>query len=86
MLLVNIYTLISIFQFCQICDRTCTLVSIFHYTEYAGLNIAVILYIASQFSHQIAIVNAGPSLALESMGAKRSFRCHLFNIAPIYKQ
>ena len=56
-----------------------------HYTDYAGLRISVISRIASLFSRQIANVNAGPVLALESMGAKWSFRCIFFNIAPIYK-
>ena len=44
------------------------------YTEDAGLEIAVILCIASPFLRQIAIGNAGPSLTLESMGAKQHFR------------
>ena len=35
---------------------------------------------------EIAIGNAGPVLALESMGAKRYFRCHFLNIGPSYKQ
>ena len=39
-------------------------------TDYAGLEISVISHIASLFSRQIANVNAGPILALESMGAK----------------
>ena len=56
------------------------------YTEYAGLEISVISRIAPPFWRQIAIGNAGPSLALESMGAKRYFRCHSLNIALIYKQ
>ena len=56
------------------------------YTEYAGLKISVNSHIASPFSRQIANGNAGPSSALESMGAKRSFRCHLLNIGPSYKQ
>ena len=46
---------------------------LFFYTEYAGLDIAVILCIASLFSRQIAIGNAGPNLALKSMGAKPTF-------------
>ena len=45
------------------------------YTEYAGLEIPVFLCIASSFSRQIANGNAGPSSALESMGAKRPFGC-----------
>ena len=56
------------------------------YTEYAGLDIAVILCIASLFSRQIAIGNAGPTSTLESMGAKQHFRCNFFNIALMYKQ
>ena len=56
------------------------------YTDYAGPEIPINSRIASPFSQQIAIGNAGPSSALEPMGAKRSFRCHLLNIAPIYKQ
>ena len=46
------------------------------YTDYAGLEISVNSRIASPFSRQIAIGNAGPATALESMGAKRYFRCH----------
>ena len=56
------------------------------YTDHAGLEISVNSGIAWPFSWQIAIGNAGPSSALEPLGAKRSFRCHLLNIAPIYKQ
>ena len=56
------------------------------YSDFAGLEISVNSSIASLFSRQIANVNAGPVLALESIGAKRYFRCHLLNIAPIYKQ
>ena len=46
-------------------------------TEYAGLEIPVFLCITSSFSRQIANHNAGPSSALESMGAIRPF-CHIF--------
>ena len=64
--------------------------AIFHrrnaYTDHAGLEISVNLPIASPFSRQIAIGNAGPILALESMGAKPTFRCHILNIALKYKQ
>ena len=56
------------------------------YTDYAGLEISVNSRIASLFSRQIANVNAGPVLALESRGAKRYFRCHSLNIALKYKQ
>ena len=49
--------------------------------EYAGLEIPVNLCTASSFSRQIAISNAGPAPTLESMGGKRSFRCHLLNIS-----
>ena len=56
------------------------------YTDYAGLEIAVKLCIASPYSRQIAIGNAGPTSALDSMGAKGQFRCNLLNIALIYKQ
>ena len=56
------------------------------YTDHAGLEISVISRIASLFSRQIANVNAGPILALESMGAKRTFRCHVLNIGLMYKQ
>ena len=45
----------------------------------------MISHIASLFSRQIANVNAGPVLALESMGAKKYFRCHSLNIALKYK-
>ena len=55
-----------------------------YYTEYAGLEISVIARIASPFSRQIANVNGGPILALESMGAKQYFRCFSFNIALKY--
>ena len=54
--------------------------------DHAGLDIAVILGIVSPFSRRIAIGNAGPTSALESMGAKRQFRCNFLNIALIYKQ
>ena len=56
------------------------------YTDHAGLEIPVDLSIASPFSRQIAIGNAGPSLALESMGPKPTFRWHFLNIGPSYKQ
>ena len=42
--------------------------------------------IAPPFSRQIANVNAGPVLALESMGVKQYFRCHYFDMALKYKQ
>ena len=61
--------------------RVCAL-----YTDHAGPEIPVHLIIAWPFSRQIANGNAGPSLALDSMGPKLSVRCHLLNIAPIYKQ
>ena len=54
--------------------------------EYAGLKIAVNLYIASVFSRQMMNRNAGPVSVLDCMGGKRSFRCHLLNIAQLYKQ
>ena len=56
------------------------------YTDHAGPEIPVDMHIASPFLWQIAIGNAGPSSALEPMGAKLTFRCHLLNIASIYKQ
>ena len=56
------------------------------YTDHAGLEICVYLHIASPFSRQIAIDNAGPTSALESMGAEPTFRCHFLNIGPSYKQ
>ena len=40
----------------------------------------------SLFSQQITIGNAGPILALESVGAKQTFRCHSVNIGLMYKQ
>ena len=52
----------------------------------AGLEMSVHLRITSPFSRQIAIGNAGPILALESMGAKPTFRCHFLNIGPSYMQ
>ena len=54
------------------------------YTEYAGLKISVNSRIAWPFSRQIAIGNAGPTSALESMGAKQSFRCCSLNIGLMY--
>ena len=56
------------------------------YTEYGGLEIPDFLCIALSFSWQIANVNAGPTSALESMGAKRPFRSHSLNIAVINLQ
>ena len=44
------------------------------YMEYAGPEISVNLCIASLFSRQISIGNAGPTSTLESVGAKRHFR------------
>ena len=55
------------------------------YTEYAGPDISMNSRIASLFSRQIANVSAGPVLALESMGAKRYFRCCSVNIGLMYK-
>ena len=43
-------------------------------TDYAGLEIAVKLCIASPYSRQIAICNAGSTSALDSMGAKGQFQ------------
>ena len=54
---------------------------IINYTDYADLEISV----NSVNFQQIAIGNAGSVLALESMGAKRYFRCHFLNIGPSYK-
>ena len=54
------------------------------HADYAGLEISVNSRIASPFSRQIAIGNAGPILALESMAAKRSFRCCSLNIGLMY--
>ena len=48
--------------------------SVLQYTEHAGLEISVNSRTASPFSQQIAIGNAGPATALDSMGAKPSFR------------
>ena len=56
------------------------------YTDYAGLEIPVNSLIAWPFSRQIAISTAGPTSALESMGAKPTFRCHFLNIGPSHKQ
>ena len=42
-----------------------------------------------RFVHRVGLFtngNAGPSLALGSLGANPYFRCHLVNIASIYKQ
>ena len=55
------------------------------YTDHAGLEISVNSRIASRISRQIAIGNAGPATALESMGGKRFFRCHFLNIGLMYK-
>ena len=56
------------------------------YTDHAGLKISIHLRIAWPFSPQIAVGNAGPILALESMGAKPTFRRSFLNIGPSYKQ
>ena len=56
------------------------------YTDHAGLEISVNSRIAWPFLQQIAIGNAGPISALESMGSKPTFRCHFLNIGPSYKQ
>ena len=56
------------------------------YTDHAGLEISVNSRIASPFSQQIAIGNAGPTTALDFMGAKPSFHCHSLNIGMMYKQ
>ena len=53
------------------------------YTEDAGLKIPIGLCIASPFSRQIAIGNAGPVSALESMEGKPTFRCQKkFGLGP----
>ena len=57
-----------------------------NYTDYAGLEIHVNSLIAWPFLRQIANWNAGPTSALDSMGAKPTFRCRFLNIAPSYKQ
>ena len=51
------------------------------YTAYAGPEFLLYFNIASPFSRQIANANAGPTSALDSMGAKLTFRCNSFNIA-----
>ena len=56
------------------------------YTDHAGLEIPVNLRIVTLFSQQIAIGNAGPILALESVVAKQTFCCHSVNIGLMYKQ
>ena len=76
---------------CMGCETSLCLETIEHtntadYTEYAGLEFPVNLCIAWPFSWQIVNVNAGPTTALDSMGAKHTFRCHSFNIALMYKQ
>ena len=58
----------------------------FRYMDHAGPEISVNLCIASLFSRQIAIGNAGPTSALESVGAKPTFCCHILNIGAIYQQ
>ena len=63
-----------------------TIIDLPLYTDHAGLEIPVNSRIASPFSRQIAISNAGPSTALESMGAKPTFCCNFLNIGPSYKQ
>ena len=52
--------------------------------EYAGLGIPVDLCIASPFSQQIAKQSAGPASALESMGGKPTFHCHILNISCVH--
>ena len=64
---------------------TCLIIDLY-YTEDAGLEFPVDLCIASPFSEQKAIGNAGPTSASESMGPKPTFRCHFLNIGPSYKQ
>ena len=59
---------------------------VIYYTDHAGLEISVNSRIASLFSLQIAIGNAGPGSALDSMGPNPIFRCHFLNIGPSYKQ
>ena len=54
--------------------------------DHAGPEISVNSRIASPFSRQIANGNAGPTKALDSMGPKRTFRCHFLDIGPSYKQ
>ena len=56
------------------------------YTDHVGPEISVNLCIASSFSQHIAIGSAGPTTALESMGAEQTFRCRFLNIDPSYKQ
>ena len=56
------------------------------YTEDTGLEFLIDLCIASPFSRQKAIGNAGTASALGSMGAKPNFRCHSLNIGLLYKQ
>ena len=66
-----------------------------------GLKISANSRIESPFSRQIAIGNAGPGSALDSMGPignagpgsaldsmgpKPTFRCHFLNIGPSYKK
>ena len=53
--------------------RSCLLSPPPPYTDHAGLEISVNSRIAWLFSRQIAISNAGLTLALESMGGKRLF-------------
>ena len=54
--------------------------------DHAGPKIPVNSRIAWPFSRQIANRNGGPTLALESMGAKTTFLCNSFNIGVMYKQ
>ena len=75
---------ILVFRFVYQFNHLTEIVDMTDYTEDAGLEIAMILVIASLFSRQVAISNAGPTSALESMGAKQQFRCNFFNIALIY--
>ena len=56
------------------------------YTEYEGLKMSVNLCITLLFSRQIAIGNAGPGSALDSIRAKQTFRCQVLNIGLMYKQ
>ena len=51
------------------------------HTGDACLEIPVDLCIASPFSWQIVIGNAGPASTLQSMGGKLFFRHHFVNIA-----
>ena len=56
------------------------------YREYAGLEIPIVHRVTVFTANSDNKINGGPTSALKSMRTKQSFRCHVLNIAPMYKQ